>query len=88
MKRKLVIGLVCLNLALLAALIVVNVSPAAAQVERGANDYIMVTGKIPAGLDAVYILDLKTRRLAAWRFDPAAKKLLPYKGRLLETDFK
>ena len=88
MKRTLVALLVCLNLALLAALVVVNVSPASAQTERGANDYIMVTAKAQSGVDAVYVLDLKTRRLAAWRFDPNAKKLVPYKGRMLETDFK
>jgi hypothetical protein len=88
MKRTLVVLLVCLNLALLAAVVVVNVSPASAQTERGANDYIMVTAKVQSGLDAVYVIDLKTRRLAAWRFDQTAKKLVPYRGRTLETDFK
>ena len=88
MKRTLVVLLVCLNLALLAALVAVNVSPASAQTERGANDFIMVTGKVPAGLDAVYVIDLKTRGLAAWRFDVNTKKLLAYRGRLLATDFK
>jgi hypothetical protein len=87
MKSALVVLLVCINLALLAALVVVNVSPANAQTERGANDYIMVTGKVEAGFDAVYVIDLKTRRLAAWRFDRTKKTLVAYKGRVLETDF-
>jgi hypothetical protein len=88
MKRALVVLLVCINLALVAALVVVNVAPASAQTERGASDYIMITGKIEQGFDAVYVIDLKTRRLAAWRFDRTAKKLVPYRGRVLETDFK
>ena len=88
MKRTLVVLLVCLNLALLAALVIANVTPASAQVERGANDYIMVTAKAQSGIDAVYVIDLKTRRLAAWRFDPNKKALVPYRGRVLETDFK
>jgi hypothetical protein len=87
MKRTLVVLLVCLNLALLAALVASNVSTASAQTERGANDYILVTAKTQS-VDAVYVLDLRTRRLAAWRFDANAKKLLPLKGRMLETDFK
>jgi len=89
MKRSsLIVALVCINLLLLAAVVIVNVRPAVAQTERGASDYVMVTGKVEAGFDAVYVIDLKTRGLAAWRFDRTAKKLVPYRGRPLETDFK
>ena len=48
----------------------------------------MITGKIEAAFDAVFVVDLKSRRLAAWRFDRTAKRLVPYKGRQLPVDFK
>jgi hypothetical protein len=88
MKKLLIVALVCINVALLAALVTVNVRPAQAQSFRGGNDYIMVTGKIEQAFDAVYVIDLKTRRLAAWRFDRTAKRLRPYKGRNFTQDFR
>jgi len=87
MKRAIILALVCINLGLLAALIAGTVQEAQAQTMRGASDYLMVTGKIEANFDAIYILDLKTRRLAAWQFDRTAKRLRPFKGRVLTTDF-
>ena len=47
----------------------------------------MVTGRIESGFEAVYILDLKTRKLGAWRFDRTAKIFKPYRGRVLTSDF-
>ena len=88
MKKPLIVALVCINVALLAALIGVNLNRAEAQTLRGGNDYILVTAKIEAAFDAVYVIDMRSRRLAAWRFDRTAKRLIPYKGRTLETDFK
>lgn len=88
MKRTLIVTLVCVNVVLLAALIGVNLNRAEAQTLRGGNDYIMATGKIEASFDAVYVIDLRTRSLAAWRFDRTAKRLRPYKGRKLASDFK
>ncbi|HUS91817.1 MAG TPA: hypothetical protein VM695_08205 [Phycisphaerae bacterium] len=87
MRRALIVALVCINVGLLAALIGVNLNRADAQTFRGGNDYIMVTGKIESSFDAIYVIDLKSRALAAWRFDRTAKKLVPYKGRILEQDF-
>ena len=88
MKKALIVALVCVNVALLAALIAVNTSQAQAQTLRGGNDFIMATGKIESAFDAVYVIDMKSRRLAAWRFDRTARRLRPYKGRMLTTDFK
>jgi len=87
MKKTLIVTLVCVNVVLLAALIMVNLDRVDAQTLRGGNDYIMATGKIEANFDAVYVVDMKTRRLAAWRFDRTAKRLVPYKGRQLKMDF-
>ena len=87
MRKAVIVGLLCINVALLAALVGVNMKGAQAQTLRGGNDYLMVTGKIEASFDAVYVIDLKTRRFAAWRFDRTSKRLVPYKGRSLEGDF-
>lgn len=87
MKKTLIVSLVCVNVVLLLALIVLNTDRAEAQSLRGGNDYLVVTGRIEATVDAVYVLDMKTRRLAAWRFDPNTKRLRPYKGRLMTADF-
>ena len=89
MKKALIVALVCVNVALLAALIGVNLNRAEAQTERGGNDYIMVTAQIEATpFDAVFVVDLKTRRMAGWRFDRTTKRMVPYKGRDLKADFK
>ena len=88
MNRALIVAMICLNVVLIAALVGVNLNQAQAQTERGENDYIMATGKIGADFDAVYVVDLKTRQMKAWRFDKAAKRLVPYKGRTLTEDFK
>ena len=87
MKKALIVALVCINVALLAALIGMNLRTAQAQTERGGNNYLMVAGRIPDGLDAVYVVDLKTRRLAAWSFDRTAKKLRIFPPRPLGRDF-
>jgi hypothetical protein len=88
MKKALIVALVCLNVALVAALLAVSTNRAEAQTLRGGNDYIMMTGRIEANFDAVYVIDMKTRRLAAWRFDRTNRKLVPYKGRVLDSDFR
>jgi len=48
----------------------------------------MVTGQVESGMEGVYVLDLKTRKLGVWRFDRTKKILVPYRGRDLTTDFK
>ena len=87
MKKALIVALVCINILLVAVLINFNATKAQAQTERGANDFLMVTGRIEAGFEAVWVLDLKSRRLGAWRFDRTSKKFVPYTGRILTTDF-
>lgn len=81
MKKALIVALVCINILLVAMLVNFNATKAQAQTERGANNFIMVTGRVESGLDAVYVLDLKTRKLGAWRFDRTSKKLVAYRGR-------
>lgn len=88
MKKTLIVALVCVNIVLVAMLINFNLNKAQAQTERGANNYIMTTGLVEPGLEGVYVIDLKSRKMGAWRFDRTAKRLVPYKGRILTTDFK
>ena len=87
MKKALIVALVCINILLVAVLVNFNATTAQAQTERGANDFIMVTGRVESSFEAIWVLDLKTRRLGAWRFDRTSKKLVPYTGRILTTDF-
>ena len=88
MKKTFIVALVCVNVVLLAALVAVDLDKASAQTLRGGNLFIMATGKIESTFDAVYVVDMKSRRIGAWRFDRTAKRLVSYKGRDLEADFK
>ena len=89
MKRALIVTLVCLNLALIAALVLgASTPPARAQAFRGGADYLMVTAAFSSSNDAVYVLDMAQRRLVALAYDKTAKRLLPMRGRQLERDFR
>lgn len=91
LKRAAIVGLVCLNLALCVVLIYGAATPEAqAQVRPGyRNDYLVVTGRYGSNTDAVYVLDLGQRRLAAWRFDTRNEQLVPVRpGRELDRDFQ
>ena len=92
MKNVLVVALKCLNAGLLVALIAgVGTEKAYGQV-MGSN-CLVVTGNIRADYDAVYVIDLGRRRLAAWRYDaeqdpPRLVCITPNGGRDLKRDFK
>ena len=85
MKKLLIAALVCVNVALLGALLT---DSATGQAPAGrSGDYVLFTGKIAQDHDAVYLIDLPTGQMVAWRFDSAAKRLTPYRARLLGGDF-
>jgi hypothetical protein len=92
MRKALIVALVGINVVLLLALVLGYAAPPAkAQVIGGGTDYLMVTGKsIGGNVDAVYIIDLGKRRLAAWKFDVTTKRLIEYTKatRDLKRDFK
>jgi hypothetical protein len=89
MKKAIVITLVGINAALLVALMLGTSTPTAeAQVARGGADYLMVTGHVGKDWDAVYVLDMGARRILGWQFNKTTKRLEPYRGRSLETDFQ
>lgn len=92
MKRRWTKGLaavlVAANVVLLAALVHVNMAPAQAAGFK-TTDYVMVTGRMGNGLDAVFIIDLASNKMAAFTWDKTNKRV---KGvdrvRDLEKDFK
>ena len=89
-KRVVMVGLVGVNLVLLAALLFVSPGPQAAvaqSVSQGGN-YMVVTGKIYDDHDALYLIDLNTRTLHAFTFSQTRRQL-EYRGaRSLLTDFR
>ena len=89
MKKTLIVTLACVNVALLGALVLGTATPTAdAQVFGGGRDYLMLTANIGTDNDAVYIIDLATRRMLTWRYDRTNKRLAPFRGRDLTNDFR
>lgn len=88
MKKAIIAALVCINILLLVALVNANTEEATAQTIGGANGYVMVTGATDKGVDAVYVLDLRNRKLAGFRFNATGRRLDAYRGRIMTNDFK
>ena len=89
MKQFIIVTLICVNLALVAALVFHSTaSPAQAQVRGGGADYLMLTARVDENNDAVYVIDLGNRRMLAWFYDKSTDRLRPLPGRRLEDDFR
>lgn len=89
MKQFIIVALVCVNLVLVAALVFHATAPKAeAQVRGGGSDYTMLTARMSDDLDVVYVIDLSSRRLAAWAWDRTNNRLQPVQGRELTQDFR
>jgi hypothetical protein len=89
MKKPIIVALLCVNVALLAALLFVAAAPQAnAQVVRGGSDFLAVSGQVPTNVGVTYVLDMSTRRLAGLRWDVSSNRLQPLRGRLLTNDFR
>ena len=88
-KKRLTVALVCVNLALVAALVLVAAAPnAQAQGVIGGTDYLVVTGLISSSTEAVYVIDIGRQAMAAWKYDKNAKKTQVIGARSLKDDFK
>ena len=89
MKQGIIVGLICLNAALVVLLVFgATAQPAYAQA-LGAS-YLVTSGHINDYYDAIYVVDLTNRRLSALRFDKQSKRLTgigPRGGRELAVDF-
>jgi hypothetical protein len=82
--------LVCVNLALLTALVLSSYSPPAAYAQGTslASDYMIVAGEIQDQHDALYIIDLRTRILHVLYFERGQRQLRWAASRDLEQDFR
>lgn len=88
MKKALIAALVCINVALVLALMAGNgAGTAKAQVIQGPS-YLMVTGGKNAGSDGLYLLDLANHKLLAMKFNTSNKQMEPYMLRDLKRDFR
>ena len=89
MKKVLIVSLVGLNLALLAGLVLGMHSPTAQAQQTGwrTTDYLLFTGSIESDYDAVYVFDVASQKLAAWKFDRNTKRLRAFRTKELAKDF-
>ncbi len=88
MKRVLIVCLMCINAALLVALVFgAGARPAHAQAIGGRTDYVVISGQVYQDFDSVYVIDLATRRLAVLRYDKAKNNLFLATRRELRRDF-
>ena len=87
--NRLTVTLLFVNAGLILALALFATVPQAwAQVVGGGADYLLMTGRMGKNYDAIYVLELNSQRLAAFRFDRTSKKLVVYKGREFTRDFR
>ena len=97
--HKWIVALVGLNLALVGGIVIAShgrdvapgvpgENPANAQVIGGGTDYLMMTGSVGRDDDAVYILELNSQRLRAWRFNRTKNRLEAQGGIDLGRDFR
>ena len=74
MKQSAIVALICVNAVLLLALVFqASDKPAYGQF-AAASQYMMMTARVGNDEDALYILDLGSRALAAWRVERAGTK--------------
>ena len=89
MKRAMIVVLVCVNVALLGALMFGRETPKAnAQVFGGASNYIVVTANIGKNDEAVFVVDVAKQKMMAWRFDENKEKFSRYRAREFKKDFR
>ena len=88
-KKILIAALVCANVALVAAVVLVGTAPPAdAQLIGAGTDYLVVTARLSENQASLYIVDLAREAMAVWDFDKTEKKFRPVDGRSLQNDFR
>lgn len=87
MKRILIVVLILINLAMLGLLVAGGAKGQAVTALRGGN-YIMFTARAGSDSGAVYIVDLATENMTAWRLDGQTRRLIPHRTRNLTVDFR
>jgi len=89
MKQFIIVALVCINAALIVALVFGAANQKAYGQLLGSN-YLVITGQVASDEDAVWILNLGERRRVALRWNKSSKRLMvigPSGGRDLRRDF-
>lgn len=90
MKGKLIVGLMCLNVLLLAVVVTVNLQQSYGQVLGARGEYLMTVGHIPStsvGQEMVYVTDLDKRYTLGFYVNVANKSIMTVPGRDLVRDF-
>ena len=88
-KRKLIVALACINVALVVWMLSVSSAPPAqAQVIGVGTDYLVAPGRIATDRAAVYVVDLARHALAAWHIDTTSKDFELIGVRDLKADFR
>lgn len=89
-KRTVIAALVCVNLALLAGLVLATTSEpeARAQATGLGGNYLVVSGEVRDEFDALYVVDMRVRVLHAFIYDRGAKRLILADSRDLERDMR
>lgn len=88
-KRKLIVALVCVNVALLAAVaLVASTPPAQGQVIGAGTDYLVVTGRLASDHAGLFVVDLARHALGVWQIDKTSKKFQLIGVRDLKDDFR
>ena len=87
-KRIAIVVLVCVNIALLGALVHFNTPKAQAQEWWKSTDYVAITAQATRSLDILYIIDLEAKKMIGFKWDKTRKLLIPLQGRTLTKDFK
>jgi len=90
MKKLVIAALICLNVGLLFALVFGQSTPTANAQNSYYNEtnYVMAAGQIESGYEVIYVIDMATQRLGAWKFDLGSRRLVPLASRSLSTDFR
>ncbi len=89
MKKRLIVTLLCVNAALIVVLAFVTGLPSAqAQIVGGGTDYLLMTGHISSSYDAIYVIELNSQRIAAFKMDRTTKKIALMGARVLTKDFR
>ncbi len=89
-KKKLIVALVCANVALVAAVALVATTPPA-QAQPGiigATTYLVAPGRIATDHSALFVVDVARQTLAVWFIDKTSKKFTVLGVRDLKADFR
>jgi hypothetical protein len=82
--------LVCVNLVLLTGIVLASYSPPAALAQGVglSGNYLAVAGEIQSDFDALYLLDVRNKRLHTFYYDKSTRQLAYAGNRDLERDFR